>query len=384
MTSAVQHEAGVMMPVYPQLDLEVAGADGVFLHTADGARVLDMYGGHAVCALGYNHPALNAALAGALPHFQSNAVALHERAAAAEALLGLAPSNMARVFFANSGAEVNENALRIACLATGRREIVAVEHSFHGRTAAAGAVTWGSAKRWYAFPDTPFDVRFVPRDDVAAARAAITGATAAVIVEPVQGVAGAYDFSAEFLTALTDTAHANGALLIADEVQSGCGRSGYGFAAERFGLAADMITSAKSLGGGFPCAALLTSAEVAAELRHGDLGTTFGGGPMAARAIRAVIETIEREQLLGNVLAREQELKALVGVGPVERVSGLGLLLGLHMRGDTRAIRRALLDDGILTGSSADPQVVRLLPPLTLAAEHVAMLTESLTKLGSS
>ncbi|MEO0578540.1 MAG: aminotransferase class III-fold pyridoxal phosphate-dependent enzyme, partial [Pseudomonadota bacterium] len=258
MTSAVQHEAGVMMPVYPQLDLEVAGADGVFLHTADGARVLDMYGGHAVCALGYNHPALNAALAGALPHFQSNAVALHERAAAAEALLGLAPGNMARVFFANSGAEVNENALRIACLATGRREIVAVEHSFHGRTAAAGAVTWGSAKRWYAFPDTPFDVRFVPRDDVAAARAAITGATAAVIVEPVQGVAGAYDFSAEFLTALTDTANANGALLIADEVQSGCGRSGYGFAAERFGLAADMITSAKSLGGGFPCAALLT------------------------------------------------------------------------------------------------------------------------------
>ena len=384
MQSAKQHEADVLVPVYPQLDLEVTGADGVYLQTADGRRILDLYGGHAVCALGYNHPALQAALAGNALHFQSNAVALHERARAAEAVLALAPATMQRLFFANSGAEVNENALRIACLVTGRRRVVAVEHGFHGRTAAAAAVTWGANKRWYAFPETPFDVSFVPRDDIAAARAACDADTAAVIVEPIQGVAGAYDLKPEFLAALADSAKAHGALVISDEVQCGSGRSGAGFAAERMGFAADIITAAKSLAGGFPAAALLTTTDIAAELRHGDLGTTFGGGPLAARAIEAVMTTIREENLLANVRAREQEFFALAGTGPVERVSGMGHLIGLHVAGDAPALRKQLLAAGFLTGSSADPQVIRLLPPLTLGAEHVASLTEFLTAADTS
>ena len=383
MTSAREHENAVMLPVYPQLDLDIVGAEGVHLITTDGQRVLDLYGGHAVCALGYDHPALRDPSLTRAPHFQSNAVALHERASAAEALLSLAPAPLTRVFFANSGAEVNENALRIACLLTGRRRIVAVEHGFHGRTAAAAAVTWGSRQRWYGFPAAPFDVDFIARDDIAAAANACGSDTAAVIVEPVQGVAGAYDFAPAFLTALANSARTAGAFFIADEVQSGSGRSGLGFASERYGLEVDMITAAKSLGGGFPCAALLTTDAVAAELRHGDLGTTFGGGPLAARTITAVIDAIHNENLLDNVRAREAELKALAGVGPVERVSGLGLLLGLHVRGDAKAIRRHLLADGILTGSSADPQVIRLLPPYILNAGHVAELTQSLTQLRS-
>lgn len=371
-----------MLPVYGQLDLDLVGADGVFVEASDGRRILDLYGGHAVCALGYNHPALASALGGKALHFQSNAVALHARARAAEALLSLAPAPLSRVFFANSGAEVNENALRLACLLTGRRKVVAVEHAFHGRTAAAAAVTWGSQRRWYGFPDTPFDVEFVPRDDVAAAQGAIDDATAAVIVEPVQGVAGAYDLAPDFLTALATSAHAHNALVIIDEVQTGCGRSGFGFATERLGLTADLVTAAKSLGGGFPCAALLTTDAIAADLRQGDLGTTFGGGPLAAAAICAVIDTIHNEGLLANVRARESELQALAGVGPIRAVSGMGLLIGLHTDGDGGALRRALLDRGILTGGSADPTVTRLLPPLTLGADHVAVLRDALLDLG--
>ncbi len=384
MTSAKQREADVMLPVYAQLDLDIVAADGVFLTTADGRQIMDMYGGHAVCSLGYNHPALKAALSDASVHFQSNAVAMQERAAAAEALLEIAPAPLARVFFANSGAEVNENALRIACMTTGRRHVVAIEHGFHGRTAAAAAVTWGSAKRWYGFPERPFDVTFVPRNDVDAIRTAITTDTAAVIVEPVQGVAGAFDFDPAYLAALAAAAHASGALVIADEVQIGCGRSGFGFATERYGFRADLLTVAKSLGGGFPCAALLTSAELASELRKGDLGTTFGGGPLAARAILAVLNTIKKERLFENVLEREAQLKALAGIGPVEHVSGLGLLIGLHVSGDAAALRARLLGAGILTGASADPAVIRLLPPLNLAAEHVDALIHTLTDEESS
>ncbi|MEM8982981.1 MAG: aminotransferase class III-fold pyridoxal phosphate-dependent enzyme [Pseudomonadota bacterium] len=382
MISPREHEAGVMLPVYGQLDLDLVDADGVHVRTADGRELMDLYGGHAVCALGYNHPALTRALAGKALHFQSNAVALHERARAAEALLSLAPAPLARVFFANSGAEVNENALRLACLLTGRNKVVAVEHGFHGRTAAAATVTWGARQRWYGFPNTPFDVEFVPRDDVAAAAAAVDSATAAVIVEPVQGVAGAYDLAPAFLHALADNAAANGAMLIIDEVQTGCGRSGFGFATERLGLQADMITAAKSLGGGFPCAALLTTAAVANELRHGDLGTTFGGGPLAAAAISAVIETIQRDDLLANVRARETELQQLAGIGPVRSVSGMGLLIGLHTDGAGATLRQALLARGFLTGGSAAPNVTRLLPPLTLSAEHVAALRDALIDIG--
>lgn len=373
-------EQAVTVGVYPQLDIEPVDAKGVFIHTRDGRQILDMYGGHAVAALGYGHPLLQRALAdqanGML--FQSNAVPLTERARAARALLDFGPDNMARVFFCNSGGEANENALRIACMLTGRRRIVALEHGFHGRTAAAAAVTWGSQKRWYGFPQTPFDVTFVPRDDLDAARAAISNDVAAVIVEPVQGVAGAFDLAPEFIRGLANEARKLGALFIADEVQTGIGRTGYPFAVQRLGVEADLITAAKSLGGGFPCAAVLTTANIAAELKHGDLGTTFGGGPLAARAIETVIQTILSEKLMANVLERERQIKERCLVGPVQRISGLGFLCGLHVKGSAAAVRNALLDVNILTGTSADPAVVRLLPPLTLAEQHIDQLAIAL------
>jgi acetylornithine/N-succinyldiaminopimelate aminotransferase len=304
-------EAAATINVYGQLPFVPESAEGCELVTADGRRILDLYGGHAVASLGYAHPRLVNAIEQQTRRmlFQSNAVALEVRASAAEALVSIAPANLTRAFFVNSGAEANENALRIACTATGRRKILAVTHGFHGRTAAAGAVTWSAADSWYGFPDRPFDVDFIPRDDVSAALAMIDRDVAAVIFEPVQGIAGACDLSADFVTALRNATQACGALLIADEVQCGMGRCGQFFAVQIYNIEPDLLTTAKALGGGVPCAALLASETLAMQQKTGALGTTFGGGPLAAAAIVAVIDTLRSENLLDNVREREAQIR---------------------------------------------------------------------------
>ena len=263
-TTSQQAEARHLLQVYSQLPLEVTSADGVYLH-AGNRRIVDLYGGHAVAALGYAHPDLLATLQAQAKtmYFQSNAVALDVRAKAGDALAAFAPAGLDRVFFVNSGAEANENALRVACRATGRSRVLAVEHGFHGRTAAAAAVTWGAAKGWYGFPRTPFDVDFIPRDDVARAEAMINAGTAAVIIELVQGLAGAYDLDTGFVLTVAEACRRVGALLIVDEVQSGVGRTGAPFAADLYGITPDMLTTAKALGGGFPCSALLMTEALA-------------------------------------------------------------------------------------------------------------------------
>lgn len=383
MNHAQQSEARHLLQVYAQLPIEVDSAEGVYLHSG-ARRIIDFYGGHAVAALGYAHPDLLAALGRQAQnmYFQSNAVALEVRAQAADALVGIAPAGLSRVFFANSGAEANENALRIACRTTGRARILALEHGFHGRTAASAAVTWGAAKSWYGFPRAPFDVDFIPRDDIARAEAMIDGATAAVILEVVQGLAGAYDLSPAFAAAIAAACRRHGALLIVDEVQSGVGRTGAAFAAELYGLQPDMLTTAKALGGGFPCSALLLTEELAARLKSGDLGTTFGGGPMACALVSTVIEVIKRDRLLENVRTLSAELQKSAVTGPVTAVQGRGFLLGLRCKRPAKDVQAALLARDILVGTSSDPAVVRLLPPLTLERQHVQTLCAALADIG--
>jgi len=208
-------------------------------------------------------------------------------------------------------------------------------------------------------------------------------ATAAVIVEPVQGVGGAYDLGAPFLQALRERCDAVGALLICDEVQCGMGRSGESFVSKRYGVQPDMLTSAKSLGNGFPCAALLMSPRVAAAIKLDALGTTFGGGPMACAAIEAVIEAIESEHLLERVREISSLLRERCIVGPVIAHQGEGLLLGLRTARPARQIQAALLERDILAGTSADPTIVRLLPPYVLKSEHVELLRAALLDIGS-
>ena len=371
--------------VYPVVGFEPVAGEGVYLHDRNGGRVLDLYGGHAVASLGYAHPRLTAAIADQAHAllFQSNLVAVRVRDEAAERLAAFAPAALSRVFFVNSGAEANENALRIALAATARSTVVAMEHGFHGRTAAAAAVTWGAAGRWYGFPRPPFDVKFVPRNDLAALRAAIDGDTAAIIIEPVQGVAGAFDFSPAFMTATRELCDRYGALLILDEVQTGVGRLGTPFGADLFGVQPDLLTTAKGLGGGFPCAALLMTDALAADLGAGAMGSTFGGGPVACAAIRTVLEVIEADALLSRVRAMAALIESRCVCGPVTGTQGAGFLIGLKTAPRAARVRDALLEKGILTGTSADPHVLRLLPPLILEARHVEELTRALQELHS-
>jgi acetylornithine/N-succinyldiaminopimelate aminotransferase len=379
----MSHAGDFLAPVFAQYPLEVESAQGVWLRSAGGERVLDLYGGHAVVGLGYGHPAWTAALERQAQRcsFQTNAVAMAVRRRAAERLVRFARLPFASVFFVNSGAEANENALKIALRNTGRTHVAAIEGAFHGRTAAAGAVTWGAQEKWYGFPRTPFDVSFIPRRDLEAIATQVTERTAAVIVEPVQGLAGAVDLGAEFLAALRARCNEVGALLIFDEVQCGMGRSGYPFAANLYGVVPDLLTTAKALGNGFPCAALLLSAPLTAALKLESLGTTFGGGPMACAAIEAVIEALESERLLEHVQRIGAYIRASCIVGPVTGAQGAGLLVGLRTTRKAREIQAQLLEGGILVGTASDPQVLRLLPPYILEEEHVDMLRDALRAL---
>jgi acetylornithine/N-succinyldiaminopimelate aminotransferase len=376
--------ADVLAPVFAQYPVDVVSGEGVWLLTRVGERVLDLYGGHAVAALGYGHEGWTRAVTEQARscNFQSNAVPMDVRKRAAERLIRFAGGDFDRVFFVNSGAEANENAMKMAFrIHPKRTHVAALEYSFHGRTAAAGALTWGAAQKWYALPRSPFDVSFMPRKDLDAIAKHVTENTAAVIVEPVQGLAGAFDFGKEYLAALRKRCDETGALLIFDEVQCGTGRVGYPFAANLYGVKPDMITAAKALGNGFPCAALLTSPKVSPAIKLDSLGTTYGGGPMACAAIEACIEAIESQGLMANVRRISDYIRKTCIVGPVTGVQGEGFLLGLRTTRPAKEIHAELLEVGILAGTSTDPNILRLLPPFILEEQHVDMLVDALSHL---
>ncbi|HXC58293.1 MAG TPA: aminotransferase class III-fold pyridoxal phosphate-dependent enzyme [Steroidobacteraceae bacterium] len=382
-TSHAAHDP--LAPVFAQYPLPVVRGEGVWLYTADGRRVLDLYGGHAVAALGYGHPAWTKALAeqARTMNFQSNAVPMDVRTRAANKLIAFSKLPVQSVFLVNSGAEANENALKMAfTMNAGRTEVVALEQSFHGRTAAAGALTWGAAKKWYGFPRTPFDVKFIARRDIAAL-AQITEKTAAVLVEPIQGVGGAFDLGADYLKALRKRCDETGTVLIFDEVQCGFGRCGEPFAANLYGVLPDMITTAKALGNGFPCSALLMMKKAADAVKMDALGTTFGGGPMADAAIEATIEAIESDDLLANVRRVSAYIRKTCIVGPVTGHQGAGFLTGLICKVPAAPLQKALMNEhNILAGTSGDPNVLRLLPPFILKEAEVDLLAAALKKLG--
>src|SRR5271154_6856658 len=371
--------------VFAQYPIEVVHGEGVWLYARDGRKILDFYGGHAVAGLGYGHPRWLAALERQARQmaFQTNAVPLGIRERAATRLSKFVGLGLDTVFWINSGAEANENALKLAFKLTGRTKIVALEQGWHGRTAAAGAVTWGALEKWYGFPRTPFDVHFTPRDNPAAVERAGDRNTAAVIVEPIQGVGGAYDVGKTMLEELRRRCDDVGALLIFDEVQCGMGRTGAPFAANFYGVTPDIITAAKALGNGFPVSALLMSRRIAGQLKYDDMGTTFGGGPMACAVAEAVIDTIESESLLANVRQVSAYIRSNCIIGPVIAVQGLGFLLGLKTSRPAKEVQAALMAKNILAGTSADPHILRLLPAYILNEGHVDALSDALSKISA-
>src|SRR3984885_6184327 len=367
--------------VFAQYPIEVAHGEGVWLYARDGRKILDFYGGHAVAGLGYGHPRWLAALERQARQmaFQTNAGPLGIRERAAARLTKFVGLGLDTVFWINSGAEANENALKLAFKISGRSKAVALEQSFHGRTAAAGAVTWGALEKWYGFPRTPFDVRFTPRDNPDAVAQHIAREPAAVIVEPIQGVGGAYDVGKPMLEALRRRCDEVGAILIFDEVQCGVGRTGAPFAANYYGVVPDIITSAKALGNGFPVSALLLSRRVSSQLKVDDMGTTFGGGPMACAVAEAVIDTIESESLLANVRQVSTYIRSNCITGPVTGTQGAGFLLGLKTSRPAKEVQAALMEKNILTGTSGDANVLRLLPAYILNEGHVDRLCDALS-----
>ncbi|HET6162490.1 MAG TPA: aminotransferase class III-fold pyridoxal phosphate-dependent enzyme [Planctomycetota bacterium] len=369
-----------LLEIFERMGLEIPSGDGVTVQDKSGRKFLDFYGGHAVASLGYGHPYLVEALTNQARRlfFQSNAVDLEIRVRAAARLVKFAPLGLTRVFFVNSGAEAIENALRVAFLLTKRPRVVAVAGAFHGRTAAAAAIT-DHHDGWYAFPRKPFDVTWVPFDDVSALQAALGPDVAAVIFEPVQGVAGARPLSKSFVHAAREVTQRHGALLILDEVQIGIGRSGSPFAAQHYGITPDVLATAKGIAGGFPCGALLVGEAIAAQLKRGQLGTTFGGGPMACALVDATLRAIEDQHLLERVKRVSKKIFDTCCVGPVEGIQGLGLLIGLRTRRPAREVLADLRAHAILAGTSHDAHVVRLMPPLILEEAHVEQLATALS-----
>jgi len=376
--------------VYPRLAVPVVAARRCELVMADGRRVLDLYGGHCVNTLGGGDPGLGRVLTEQWRtlSFTTNLLdhpVRREFLAALERTLPHRVDGEAwRVFCSNSGAEANENALKLALDATGRGAVLAFGGAFHGRTAAAAAVSDG--KR--AFPRPPFEVRRVPFGDSGAARTAIDGDVAAVILEPIQSLAGVVDPPAGFLATLREACDRNGSLLVFDEVQTGNGRLGSYWASQHFGVVPDLFTTAKGAAGGLPIGLTIAREGATRHVRHGTLGSTFGGGPFVLAAAAEVARRVAAAGFLENVRAASASLRAAVlgrgEDGPVVAVRGAGLLLGLVLRDglDGRRVRDDLLARGVLVGTSNDPRVLRLSPPLTLfpaQAERLGLALEDLS-----
>lgn len=378
-------QGGALLSTYAQLPVRPVRGRGSWLYEADGARWLDAYGGHAVASTGHSHPAVVAAIreqAEALL-FYSTAVPHPNRERLAEALVRCCPEPLRRVFFCNSGAEANENAMHIARKASGRQLVVSVGGGWHGRTVAALAVTDGerytAAARRAGMPLS----RRVPFDDRAALAQAVDDQVAAILVEPVQGMSGARACDPEFLRLARELCDQRGASLIFDEVQCGVGRTGAFTAAESFGVTPDLLTMAKGLGSGLPIAAVVTTPALAATIAPGDLGSTFGGGPVPCAAALATLEVIEREGLLDNVRKVSAHLReGALDLGPerVRGVLGRGFLMGLVLARPAAEVQRALFAHRVLTGTSSDPAVLRLLPPLSLSMDEADVLLGALAE----
>ena len=361
--------SGNLLPVYQHMPVRPVRGRGSWLIDAEGREWLDAYGGHAVASTGHSHPHVVQAIARQAETllFYSAAVPLDIREKLADELVRRCQVSGARVFFCNSGAEANENALHLARRATGRSGIVAVEGGWHGRTVATIACTDGAKyEEWARGAGMPI-ARRVPFDDVAALERAIDATTAAVIVEPVQGLAGARDCSVGFLRAARAACDRHGATLIFDEIQCGVGRSGAFTAAQAYGVAPDALTLAKGLASGLPIGAVLAGEKLTAGVKTGDLGSTFGGGPVVCAAALATLEVIDREELIANARVQGERLRHGAITLGVPRVTGRGLLLGLHLDRPAAAVQQALFKRRILTGTASDPNVLRLMPPLSFS-----------------
>jgi acetylornithine/succinyldiaminopimelate/putrescine aminotransferase len=383
MTQIVASEEQFQLATYKKLPIVAERGDGVWIYSSNGDKYLDLYGGHAVAGTGHCHPHVVKAIreqAGELL-FYSNLVYSPARARAAEKLVSIAPPPLNKVFFCNSGTEANENAMRMARMFTQREQIVTFSGGFHGRTADAISATFLGKYRELGKPNVPghLEAEFGNIDSV---RTVAGETVAAIMLEPIQSMAGVRLADADFYRSLRQLCDERGIVLIYDEVQTGVGRTGEWFFAgcdAGGNVAPDIATLAKALGSGVPVGACVVNDSIAAHIKENDLGTTFGGGMLAMAAVTATLEAIENDRMLANVKRVEMYLRArLKEVVSVVAVHGLGFLLGVELKDKAAAIHKELLDRRVITGTSSNPNVLRLLPPLCLQEEHIDLFVDTL------
>jgi acetylornithine/N-succinyldiaminopimelate aminotransferase len=376
----IQRERNFLLQTYNRYPLVIERGKGVFVYDLEGKKYLDFVAGLGVNALGHAHPRIVKTIreqAAKVIHL-SNLYYNEYQGKLAEKLCAL--SGLQRVFFSNSGTEAIEGSIKLARLAghraggNAKSQLVALDGSYHGRTFGAMSLT-GQDKYRKGFEPLLEDVKFVPRNDVEALRAAVNENTCAIVLEPIFGEGGIHECSTEFLQQCRALADQHKAALIFDEIQCGLGRSGNIFAFQTFGVTPDIVAIAKPIAAGLPLGAFLAKAEFASAISAGQHGTTFGGGPLACRVALEYLAIVEEEKLLENV-ARvggylQTELKALVGkYAAAQEVRGRGLILGLQLDVPARPIVELALEEGVLFNSTQDT-VVRFLPPFLLEEKHV-------------
>lgn len=366
--------------VYPLFDIDIVRGKGCYVWDAEGQEYLDMYGGHAVISIGHTHPRYVERLTAQLNQlgFYSNSVINRLQSELAEKLGHLSGYEDYNLFLVNSGAEANENALKLASFHTGKKRVLAVEKAFHGRTSLAVEAT--DNPKIVAPINACGHVDFLPLNDLPAfERELQKGDVAAVIVECIQGVGGIRLVEPAFMQGLAEACRQHGAVLICDEIQCGYGRSGKFFAHQHLGVKPDLITVAKGIGNGFPLSAVLISPEFTPS--YGQLGTTFGGNHLACAAALAVLEVMEQEYLVENAARVGDylltELKKLPGI--VE-VRGRGLMIGIEFDHPIKELRTRLVKEQHVFTGAASTNILRLLPPLCLTMDEASDFIERLTR----
>jgi acetylornithine/N-succinyldiaminopimelate aminotransferase len=382
-TQIEQLEEEFQVATYAKMNIAVERGEGAWIWTSEGEKYLDLYGGHAVCATGHSHPHVVRALQNQAEKvlFYSNLIYSEIRAKAAEKLVSIAPESITKAFFCNSGTEANENAMRMARMTTGREKIITFSGGFHGRTADSISATFLGKYREIGKPNVPGHVcaKFGNLESV---RELADKETAAIMIEPIQSMAGVNEAAPEFFVGLREICNEYEIVLIFDEVQTGIGRTGNWFfsGSDLAGkVEADIITLAKSLGSGVPVGACLVNDCVAEVIKTNDLGTTFGGGMLAMAAVLATIEAIEEGKMRSNITEIENYLRErLKEIESVKNLRGKGGLLGIEFAEICKPIQAKLFENKIITGTSSNPKVLRLLPPLCVKKEEIDLLIGAL------
>lgn len=373
-----------LFPVYPLFDINIVKGKGCHVWDDKGQEYLDLYGGHAVISIGHCHPHYVDMLTKQLNTlgFYSNSVINTLQSQLAERLGQVCGYPDYQLFLINSGAEANENALKLASFHTGRKRVLAAGKAFHGRTSLAVEAT--DNPKIVAPVNSNGHVTFLPLNDLAAFEAELNkGDVAAVIVECIQGVGGIRMATAEFMQGLRKACDKTGTVLICDEIQCGYGRSGKFFAHQHLGVKPDIITCAKGIGNGFPMGAVIISPKF--EAVYGMLGTTFGGNHLACTAALAVLDVIEHEQLVDNAAKvgayLMEELKKLQQADAhIVDVRGEGLMIGIEYDQPIKALRNALVHDEHVFTGAASTNILRLLPPLTLSLDEAKLAVEHIKR----